>query len=84
MLKVLKTFYSFVFKKKLIFIGFILLVIISNILFSLNPVFYKKFVDAIPSLDENILFGILLIYMLVRVSAVVTDMLTLVKNLQAV
>lgn len=76
MLKVLKTFYSFVFKKKLIFIGFILLVIISNILFSLNPVFYKKFVDAIPSLDENILFGILLIYMLVRVSAVVTDMLT--------
>lgn len=76
MFKVLKTFYSFVFKKKLIFIGFILLVIISNILFSLNPVFYKKFVDAIPSLDENILFRILLIYMLVRVSAVVTDMLT--------
>ncbi len=76
MLKVLKTFYHFVFRKKLIFIGFTLLVIISNILFSLNPVFYKKFVDAIPSLNENVLFKILLIYMLVRVSAVITDMLT--------
>jgi len=39
MIKTLKTFYSFVFKKKLIFIGFILLIIISNILFSLNPYF---------------------------------------------
>ncbi|MFA6074138.1 MAG: ABC transporter transmembrane domain-containing protein, partial [Candidatus Woesearchaeota archaeon] len=76
MLKVLKTFYSFVFRRKLIFIGFIFLVIISNILFSLNPVFYKKFVDTIPSLDENALFKILLLYMLVRISAVVTDMLT--------
>ena len=76
MFKVLKTFYFFVFRKKLIFIGFVLLVIISNVLFSLNPVFYKKFVDAIPSLDNNILLNILLFYMLVRVSAVIIDVLT--------
>lgn len=74
MLKVLKTFYSFVFKKKLIFIGFILLIIISNILFSLNPVFYKKFVDLIPSLNESKLLEVLLLYMAVRVGAVVMDM----------
>lgn len=76
MIKVLRTFYSFVFKKKLIFIGFLLLVILSNILFSLNPVFYKKFVDTIPSLNENALFKILALYMLVRVSAVIADMAT--------
>jgi ATP-binding cassette subfamily B protein len=76
MLKVLRTFYSFVFKKKLIFIGFLFLIIVSNILFSLNPVFYKQFVDAIPSLNESILFRILFIYMAVRISAVITDMAT--------
>ena len=75
MLKVLKTFYVFILEKKLVFTGFILLVISSNILFALNPIFYKQFVDAIPSLNQNILLQILFIYMLVRVSAVITDML---------
>ncbi len=75
MLKVLRTFYFFVFKKKLIYISFILLVIISNILFTLNPIFYKQFVEAIPSLNQNILLQILLTYMLVRISAVISDML---------
>jgi len=76
MFKVLKVFYSFVFKKKLIFIGFLFLVIISNILFSLNPYFYKLFVEAIPSLNENILINILLIYITVRITAVIVDMAT--------
>ncbi|WKZ25592.1 MAG: ABC transporter ATP-binding protein [bacterium] len=74
MFKILKTFYGFLLKRWLIFIGFILLVIVSNILFSLNPYFYKLFVDAIPSLNESLLFNILFIYIAVRVSAVVTDM----------
>lgn len=76
MLKVLNTFYFFVLKRKLIFLGFVLLVIASNILFSLNPVFYKQFVDTIPSLNEGALLKILAIYMLVRVSAVIFDMAT--------
>ena len=76
MFNVLKIFYGFVFKRKLIFIGFVLLVVISNVLFSLNPVFYKKFVDLIPSLNEAKLLNVLLIYMLVRVSGIVTDMLS--------
>ncbi len=76
MIKVLRTFYVFVFKKKLIFVGFILLIVLSNILFSLNPVFYKQFVEAIPSLNESVLLRILFIYMAVRISAVITDMAT--------
>lgn len=76
MIKILKIFYSFVFKKKLVFTSFILLIILSNILFSLNPIFYKKFVDSIPSLNFDSLFNILLLYMLVRVSAVIFDLIT--------
>ncbi len=74
MFKVLRTFYFFVFKRKLTFVGFTLLIIISNVLFSLNPVFYKQFADAIPSLNEQILLKILFIYMTIRISAVLADM----------
>lgn len=74
MVKILKTFYAFLLKKWPTFIGFVLLVILSNIFFALNPVFYKKFVDTIPSLNESALFEILALYMLVRVLAVIFDM----------
>lgn len=76
MLKVIRTFYFFVFKKKLIFVSFLFLIITSNILFSLNPVFYKQFIENIPNLNESELIKILFIYMTVRISAVITDMLT--------
>ncbi len=74
MIKILKTFYGFLLNRWPTFIGFILFVVSSNIFFALNPVFYKQFVDTIPSLNENSLFKILLLYMLVRVSAVIFDM----------
>lgn len=74
MLKILKIFYYFILKKRLAFAGFIFLVVISNILFALNPIFYKQFVDTIPSLNENLLLKILFVYMIVRISAVITDM----------
>lgn len=76
MVSVLKTFYGFVFQKKLIFLGFIVLVIISNVLFSLNPVFYKQFVDVIPELNYQKLFHILLMFMAIRIGGVITDMFT--------
>lgn len=76
MFKTLRTFYGFVLEKKLIFIGFILLIVGSNILFSLNPYFYKLFVDAIPSLDSNKLSRILMLFMLVRIGGVVLDLIT--------
>ncbi|MFZ3301262.1 MAG: ABC transporter ATP-binding protein [Microgenomates group bacterium] len=75
MLKVLKTFYVFLLKRWPTFIGFLLLVISSNIFFALNPVFYKQFVDTIPSLNEQVLLKILFLYMAVRVSGVIADLL---------
>lgn len=50
-----------------------MLIILANVLFSLNPVFYKKFVDAIPSLNEAVLFNILITYMAVKVLAQITN-----------
>lgn len=75
MIKVLKTFYGFLLKRWPTFIGFVLLVISSNIFFALNPVFYKQFVDTIPSLNEQVLLKILFLYMTVRVSGVIADLL---------
>lgn len=75
MFKVFKTFYKFIFKKKLIFVGFVLLTIISNVLFSLNPVFYKKFVDAIPNLDQQELIRILIAFISIRIVAVLFDLI---------
>lgn len=77
MIKTLRTFYGFLLsKRKLVFAVFLVLVVTSNILFSLNPVFYKQFIDQIPSLNYQALLKILAIYMLIRVSAVITDMLS--------
>lgn len=76
MLKVLRIFYGFIFKRKAIFIGFIFLVLISNILFSINPYFYKLFVDNIPSLNFDSLFKILLMYVGVRLLAVIFDIVS--------
>ncbi len=67
MFKVLKVFYSFVFKKKAIFIVFLFMVIGTAVIFSLNPYFYKLFVENIPSLDYQKLVGILLVFMGVRI-----------------
>lgn len=75
MIKVLKTFYGFLLKRWPTFIGFILLVISSNIFFALNPFFYKQFVDTIPSLNELALLKILMLYMTIRVSGVIADLL---------
>jgi ATP-binding cassette subfamily B protein len=73
MLKTLKTFYKFAAEKRLVFAGFILLVIISNLLYNLTPYFYKLFVDGIPGGDYNLLFSILLLYMAARIGSFVTD-----------
>lgn len=74
MFKNLGTFYGFVAKKRLVFIGFLILLISEYVLFALNPYFYKLFVDAIPSLNFQTLLNILLIYMATRVSAMIIDL----------
>lgn len=73
MLKTLKTFYKFAAQKRLAFAGFILLVIISNLLYNLTPYFYKLFVDGIPNGNYDLLFSILLLYMAARIGSFVTD-----------
>lgn len=74
MFKNIKTFYGFIMQKRLIFAGFLVLLISEYILFALNPYFYKLFVDAIPSLNYQTLLRILLIYMATRVSAMLIDL----------
>lgn len=75
MWKTFKTFYHFILKQKWLFGLFGLLVIISNIAFSLNPYFYSLLVKNIPSLDYENLLKILLIFMAIRVSGVILDIL---------
>jgi len=72
--KVFAVFYRYLLKNKLLFGAFLLLVIVSNIAFNLNPYFYQLFVKAIPSLEQNYLINLLFIFISVRLFGVVTDM----------
>lgn len=76
MIKGLKTYFGFITRRKLIYIGFILLVTSTGILFSLNPYFYKLFTENIQGGSFQVLLGILLIYMAVRVLSQAIDMLS--------
>jgi ABC-type multidrug transport system fused ATPase/permease subunit len=67
MWKTLKTFYGFILERRLLFAGFVLLILISAIVGSIMPYFFKMFVDAIPSLNTGKLLNI--IYLFVGVSA---------------
>ena len=73
MLKVLKVFYKFVLKKRLVFAVFVLLITFAQILYSITPYFYKLFVQAIPLADFAGLFRILVFYISVNVTAEVLD-----------
>lgn len=56
--------------------GFFLLVLISAVVNSILPYFYKTFVDTIPSLDTSRLLKIVYIYMAVAVSGLALDILS--------
>ena len=73
MIKTLKTFYRFVLKKRLIFVGFALLVLASAVLGSILPYFYKLFVNALPSFNPHELFRIVFLYIGVSVAALFID-----------
>ncbi len=66
MFKIFKVFYGFVLKKRYwaIFYGF--LIVISPLVSSVTPYFYKLLIDNIPSLDINKLTNILLVFILVK------------------
>jgi ATP-binding cassette subfamily B protein len=73
MLKTFKTYYGFVLKKRLTFVGFVLLVVLSAIAGSILPYFYKLFIDAIPAFDAALLFRIVYLYIAVSVAALGLD-----------
>lgn len=74
MLKVLKVFYSFVARKRFAFASFILLLVVASAIFSLNPYFFKLFVENIQDLNSQKLLGILFIYMGVRILGQIIDL----------
>ncbi|OGM23878.1 hypothetical protein A2715_01725 [Candidatus Woesebacteria bacterium RIFCSPHIGHO2_01_FULL_39_32] len=62
LLKILKTYYKFFFNKRGWTFVFIVLIILSPVVESLTPYFYKLFVDTIPKMDYNLMLKILLFY----------------------
>ena len=73
MLKILKTFYKFFFKKKGWAVTFVILIILSPIIESLTPYYFKLFVDAIPSFNKTLIINILVSYLAIRIVALVID-----------
>lgn len=76
--KVLAIFYHFLLKRKGLFILFLLLVVVSNVAYNLNPYFYRLFVEGIPDLNKSYLINLLFIFIGVRLSGVVLDILAFV------
>ncbi len=74
MFKTLKTYYGFVLReRRLIFIGFSLLIIVSAVLGSVLPYFYKLFINALTASEPEKLFGIVLMYVAVSFGALIVD-----------
>src|SRR3989344_489377 len=73
--KVFATFYFYLLKNKGLFALFVLLMIVSNIAFNLNPYFYRLFVEAIPDLNKSYLINLLFIFIGIRFLGVITDLI---------
>jgi len=69
MWKTFKTFFKFATGNRLGYAILIATVVISSILENITPYFYKLFVDAIPSLNYQSLFRILLYYILTSIGS---------------
>lgn len=76
MLKNFKTFYKFLVNSWPTYVGFVLLVILTNTLFALDPYFYKLFVEKIPNFNYDELSKILILFAIVKSAAVITDVIT--------
>ncbi|KKQ50306.1 MAG: ABC transporter-related protein [Candidatus Woesebacteria bacterium GW2011_GWD1_38_10] len=73
MFKILKTFYKFFFKKRGWAVIFVILIIVSPILESLSPYFFKLFIDEIPSYNYSKLINILVLYLVLRMISMLFD-----------
>ncbi len=73
MYKTLRTFFRFITRKKLVYTLVVAGVVVTSGLQSFTPYIFKLFVDKIPSLNNENLIRILLLYIVVNVGALVTD-----------
>ncbi|MBU0567587.1 ABC transporter ATP-binding protein/permease [bacterium] len=67
MLKILKTFYRFVLKKRLVATAFFATIIAAPLVEGILPLYYKLFVDEIPNLNYDKLLSILIAYIGIRI-----------------
>jgi ATP-binding cassette subfamily B protein len=72
MLKTYKLYYSFLWHYKKQFILFILVLIGTSIFSSIQPYFYKLFIDSIPGVNHEHLFYLLSIFIVVRFLDLIT------------
>jgi ATP-binding cassette, subfamily B, heavy metal transporter len=76
MSKIYRLYYHFLWRYKWKFIIFILASILSSVTYSVQPYFYKLFIDKISSHDFSILFRILIGYIIFRILELIFDNLT--------
>jgi len=72
-LKTLKTYYSFLLRYKVIFIAFIFAIIANSVFESIQPYFFKIFIEQIPTANFYIIIRIFVIYAIIRILGVITD-----------
>ncbi len=73
MFRLLKTFYSFLFRYKWRLFAFLVIITISSILQSVQPYFYKLFVDALGTQKLNQLTQILVAFIFVRLFGLIFE-----------
>lgn len=76
MSKIYRLYYHFLWRYKWQFIAFILVSIIASLSYSIQPYFYKIFVNNIPSNNFNFLFLVLLGFIGIRILEMIFENLT--------
>jgi len=76
MFKILKTFYAFLFKKKLVATLFLTVIVLSSTTTSIQPYFYKLIIDTLPSFNYQKLLSLLLLLLGVRILRLILDTLS--------
>jgi len=77
MIHLFQKYYQFVWRYKLRFVVFIVSVVIANIFRSVQPYFYKLFIDNISQGNTSLIWWILASFILVRLIGVVTQTLSI-------
>ena len=74
--KTIKIFYSFIARKRLLFVLFLLITISSSVFASVVPYFYKMFVDGLQNFEYSKLLNVLVLLLIVNFVTLITHMLS--------